>query len=460
MIDRLRVNGYTDVETNRPQRLQDDAARQVFHIQNVAECYHRTDLKAAQGGWETLEVWTPNLTPVAPHYSRMWMEFKAPAGLNNSMIGLDIAGYDLRKQPGTAHAPDVLLGLAAREAWGMAMRGKARELSASLGFGALPKDPTARRHLTAHLLCLMGINDQHLRDVSMMLGPPLLEHHAMKILVALADKLPDVRWLLVGEVFQEFAPHRILGPVATWSLPVLEDGRPMTICRGAGQPPVMALTVRPRCRVNIHDTLRSLHDQSFAAVNVDDNLNETDSAGQPIVNSIIPGLLAMAMLHMKNIVTEVHNPPERLSRRHQKRTGQPLIRCKTLVIKPGREVQRRQEGEHASERQCALHLCRGNWAKYTKEKPLFGPGGYVGEVWRPPHAVGDPAVGIVVKDYLVEAPRKERGRAVPPKPVKGPMEQSTELRPAKATGLAVNGTAARDRRSGCQNRKTQRHSRK
>jgi hypothetical protein len=46
-----------------------------------------------------------------------------------------------------------------------------------------------------------------------------------------------------------------------------------------------------------------------------------------------------------------------------------------------------------------VHLCRGHFATYTDQAPLFGK--YVGRFWIPPHARGDRARGIVIKDYEV-----------------------------------------------------------
>ena len=47
----------------------------------------------------------------------------------------------------------------------------------------------------------------------------------------------------------------------------------------------------------------------------------------------------------------------------------------------------------------ALHLCRGNFATYTADAPLFGK--YIGRFWRPMHVRGDQKNGVVAKDYSV-----------------------------------------------------------
>lgn len=45
----------------------------------------------------------------------------------------------------------------------------------------------------------------------------------------------------------------------------------------------------------------------------------------------------------------------------------------------------------------AMHICRGHFAKYTDDKPLFGK--YTGLFWRPMHVRGSVKNGVVDKDY-------------------------------------------------------------
>lgn len=53
----------------------------------------------------------------------------------------------------------------------------------------------------------------------------------------------------------------------------------------------------------------------------------------------------------------------------------------------------------------ALHICRGHFATYTDEKPLFGH--FTGTVWKPSHVRGNVTEGIVSKDYRVHAPKPD-----------------------------------------------------
>jgi len=48
-----------------------------------------------------------------------------------------------------------------------------------------------------------------------------------------------------------------------------------------------------------------------------------------------------------------------------------------------------------------IHLCRGHFKEYTKEKPLFGK--YTGTYWWQPTMRGNKKKGVIHKDYEVVA---------------------------------------------------------
>lgn len=62
----------------------------------------------------------------------------------------------------------------------------------------------------------------------------------------------------------------------------------------------------------------------------------------------------------------------------------------------------RDAGVSAGDHGIAYHLCRGHFATYTEEKPLFGK--HVGKFWIPPHTKGKRERGIVEKDYSIGTP--------------------------------------------------------
>ncbi len=108
--------------------------------------------------------------------------------------------------------------------------------------------------------------------------------------------------------------------------------------------------------------------------------------------------LSNAFAHCKNVEL-INKPMTRQQRRMIDRKGG--IKYKTLAIEPFKTQVRNeavQSGE--SEIKRALHICRGHFATYTDDKPLFGK--YSGTFWKPMHVKGSKKAGVVVKDYKVD----------------------------------------------------------
>jgi len=110
-------------------------------------------------------------------------------------------------------------------------------------------------------------------------------------------------------------------------------------------------------------------------------------------------LLVMSFAHCKNVEIvdcKGHGPNEKLSRRLKV----PSVIYKTLKI-PG--FIKRSQGEHSGDSGVEMrsHICRGHFATYTADKPLFGRPDGVGKFWHPAHVRGNAKHGAVVKDYEV-----------------------------------------------------------
>lgn len=112
-------------------------------------------------------------------------------------------------------------------------------------------------------------------------------------------------------------------------------------------------------------------------------------------------LLTVSFLHCKNVAM-VDAPPAgtRQQRRAAQRQGVRETQFKTLVIEPMKQVLRTEGGIEQHGLKKALHICRGHFATYTEDKPLFGK--YTGTFWRPAHVRGSADVGTVYKDYKVK----------------------------------------------------------
>jgi hypothetical protein len=142
--------------------------------------------------------------------------------------------------------------------------------------------------------------------------------------------------------------------------------------------------------------LSSIHSSPTA-----DYLNqvcEEENPGHSILSSTMHILgLALSFLHCKNtsIHESVMTTPKQERRSHIPRTV-----FRTLVIDPNlaRSSTEGQSTEMTIPK--SLHICRGHFATYSEDHPLFGK--YPGTFWRPSHVRGSDKVGKVVKTYEVE----------------------------------------------------------
>lgn len=118
-------------------------------------------------------------------------------------------------------------------------------------------------------------------------------------------------------------------------------------------------------------------------------------------------LFAICFSHCKG--TEIKEiPVSRQVRRAAERAKKTLYTFHTIDINPSANILR-TEG-HISENGLAraLHICRGHFAHYTVEKPLFGK--YTGTFYRPMHIRGKAEQGVSIKDYRVHPPiQNEQG---------------------------------------------------
>lgn len=115
-----------------------------------------------------------------------------------------------------------------------------------------------------------------------------------------------------------------------------------------------------------------------------------------------PALLAISFLHCKNVAVQ-DVEPRALTPREVKAGQRPWVTYKTLDINPMRRVLRAEGGEEANGLRRALHVCRGHFATYGEDRPLFGR--LAGRFWIPSHVRGSAERGAVVKDYRVNTPK-------------------------------------------------------
>jgi hypothetical protein len=114
------------------------------------------------------------------------------------------------------------------------------------------------------------------------------------------------------------------------------------------------------------------------------------------------GMLTFSFMNCKNVTTRVVDPEPGLNRKRLRANLEPFLRYHTIVIEPMKQVLRTEGGVEANGLAKALHICRGHFATYTADHPLFGH--FVGTVWKPAHVRGSAKMGVVVADYRVFPP--------------------------------------------------------
>lgn len=127
------------------------------------------------------------------------------------------------------------------------------------------------------------------------------------------------------------------------------------------------------------------------------------STGASFADMLHIPLLAFSFSHCKNIARPVDASEElNPSLKWMQRQRAPRVKYRVLNIEPMRHTLRTEGDIERNGIKKALHICRGHFATYTEDKPLFGH--TVGTVWKPGHVRGDIKQGAVVKDYSVGVP--------------------------------------------------------
>lgn len=139
------------------------------------------------------------------------------------------------------------------------------------------------------------------------------------------------------------------------------------------------------------------------------SISEVDPHGAPhpvsleqFVAMAWPADVAMTFAHCKNVSMQEHRTPPKVAKKRAK-AGKPIgTTYKTLVIDPMKETLRTEGNIEKNGLKKALHICRGHFATYTEDKPLFGK--VTGTFWKPMHVRGNKKRGEVKKDYAIKAP--------------------------------------------------------
>lgn len=118
-------------------------------------------------------------------------------------------------------------------------------------------------------------------------------------------------------------------------------------------------------------------------------------------------LLAMSLMHCRNVRLQEHAPAPKVAKKAAQRHGRPPVTYSTIVVDPMLQVLRGEGGmgQHGLAR--ALHICRGHFRTYSEDRPLFGVPGRHGTFWTPQHVRGTQDAGAVVGIYKIRGRRPE-----------------------------------------------------
>lgn len=206
---------------------------------------------------------------------------------------------------------------------------------------------------------------------------------------------PNVHWLMFATIFFQTEGDAV-GPFLSFILCADKEGVPYVVPFGEYKNGIPAFPHEPMIR-NLDDVLE---DEGNPGETTQEFL--TALVAEMGQDAMQPSLLALSFMHCKGVTTtEMEQPQTRQARRLQERKGEkPPVRYHVLHIEPMKRILRDEGGAEETGITKALHICRGHFAKYTSERPLFGK--FVGTVWREAHIRGRDADHVVEKTYAID----------------------------------------------------------
>lgn len=145
----------------------------------------------------------------------------------------------------------------------------------------------------------------------------------------------------------------------------------------------------------------------------------TNEENMTILENLLgPFKLALSFMNCKNVELIDNPPPVGLSRKHERRTGQPLVTYKTIRVNPMRTVKHPTNPNvpvspksNGTSQDMSLFIVRGHFKDFRDGKGLFGNPALKGVYWWESHVRGSIENGIIIKDYDVLAPKRDDAQA-------------------------------------------------
>jgi len=218
-------------------------------------------------------------------------------------------------------------------------------------------------------------------------------------------------WSVSGSMYCRYARGSIVGPLGTVVIPVRKDGTPTCT---TDLPPGLKDSFVALLGQDIGDGVATVMGWSREFVEwvmeyqspkptSSEVIEMVSSQLQMSIDGFKPIMLALSFLHCKNVKVREQRPPPRLMRARKKKRKGGLLTYKVLDIEPMRIVLSTEGSMDEVGPQKALHICRGHFAHYTEDAPLFGR--VTGSFWRTQHYRGSAHHGVVKKDYRVHPPK-------------------------------------------------------
>ncbi len=187
------------------------------------------------------------------------------------------------------------------------------------------------------------------------------------------------RWGMQAILWIE-GPSRTPKPIWTWQYGVMADGRMIR------QPNAF-----------VQGPLKTAWSPDMAT-----EMEQVEAVANGLVKYLHTALLAVCFMHCKNVSSREVDPHAGKEALYKKKGARPiLVRYHVLEIDSMKHVLRTEGQSETVGVKKALHICRGHFAHYTAEKPLFGR--TTGTIWKSMHLRGSKKHGLVLKDYDVKA---------------------------------------------------------
>lgn len=195
----------------------------------------------------------------------------------------------------------------------------------------------------------------------------------------------DSKWLLrFSVVAQKRKGDKILGPLMHSYVPVSKDG---TFYLSPDNP-----------KWTIASVVAAGYFRNGKRLGFDECVNLERVCSELYITAY----LTVSFTHCKNVKIVENDPNEdnkKLADRRLKKTGKAFVKFKTLEIPKMREVLEALREQGSSSNTKRLHIVRGHFKTYTKERPLLGK--IVGQYYWGSQIRGVLKEGAVSKDYAV-----------------------------------------------------------